>query len=190
MGDLISVWSRRLFYVDMSRAPGWRADHALSGGVLFEINVHELEWMMAVGGELRSVYARAYAEGQSSPLANDHIWFTLNFAGGAVGLHEGSQVSPLSEYARGVTGSRAALQTTDWGQRLLFAERGGDPTDVPLDPAFDLRGHFLDCVENDARSVADAEWGLQVMTAADAILGSARTGQVVKLGHGESESWA
>lgn len=179
VGDLISIWSRRLFFMDLSEHPGWRADHALSGGLLFEVNIHELEWLMAMGGELESVYARAYARGQAGPLANDHIWVTLNFAGGVVGTHEGSQVSAVSQYHRGLMGTKGAMETTGWGSRLHFAEPGSGAVEVEQDEAFDLRGHFLDCVESGASSVADVEWGLKVMTAADAILESAATGQVV-----------
>ncbi len=181
LGELISIWSRRLFFMDLSKAAEWRRDPALSGGLLFEINVHEVEWMMALGGELESVYARTYAERPQHPRANDHIWVVMNFANGVVGTHEGSQISPVAQFDCGLLGTVAGMETAEWGKRLRFAKRGAGAVEVKPDPEFDLRGHFLDCVEEGIAGVADAEWGLTVMTAADAILESASTGRVVGL---------
>jgi len=180
-GRLLSLWARRMSFLDPARWPAWRQDHALSGGVLLEINVHELDWLMALGGEVRSVYARTWAEGQDAPRANDHNWVVLNFEGGAVGTHEGSQVSPVPVYERAAIGTEGGLQTTDWGNGLCYAARGQKTAPVELDAPFDLRGHFLDCIEEGIPCVADVEWGRKVMRVAEAVLASARTGQVQHL---------
>lgn len=178
-GDLISIWTRRLFFMDMTEHPGWRADHALSGGVLLEVDSHELDWMMAIAGEVESVYARTYAEGQEGLLANDHVWVTMNFASGAVGTLEGSQISPVPRYQRGLLGTRGAMETEEWGRKLMFAQRGGRKAEeVALQQPFDLRGHLLDCIEQGVPCVSDAEWGRKVMNVADAIFRSAATGEV------------
>jgi predicted dehydrogenase len=178
VGELVSLWSRRMSFLAPRWGASWRADHELSGGVLLEINVHELDWLMAIGGPVESVYARVYAERETGPRANDHNWVILNFAAGAVGTHEGSHLSPVPVYERGLVGTRGGLQTADWGNALLFVERGGKPAPAPLDQPFDLRAHFLDCVEGGVPAVADAEWGCKVMHVAEAVLRSARTGEV------------
>jgi predicted dehydrogenase len=180
-GELISLWSRRMSCKRAGGAPGWRADHALSGGVLFEINVHEIDWIMALGGEVRSVYARTYADQPDPPRANDHVWATFGFAGGAVGTLEGSQVAPTPEYVRGLLGSEAGMITREWGKRLFFAERGETEREVEQDVSFDKRAHFLNCIEQGAEPVADAQWGLQVMNVAEAVLRSAASGEAVHL---------
>ncbi len=64
----------------MTRPGGWRADPAKSGGLLFEINIHEIEWMMAAG-EVKSVYAKTRTVvPHPNPRANDHLWVTMNYA--------------------------------------------------------------------------------------------------------------
>jgi len=184
LGTLRSLWSRRLTYSDPNRGSGWRRDHSLSGGLLYEINIHELEWMMALGGEVESVYARTWASEQSretSPRANDHIWFMLGLAGGPVASHEGSHVSPTAEYVRGVIGTEGGMITNRWGNEVYYAARGSKEAPVEPAPAFDKRAHFLDCIEHGEEPVADVRWGLKVMTVAEAIIESAASGKVVNI---------
>ncbi len=181
LGRVFSVWSRRLTYMDPAKREGWRVDHMLSGGLLYEINIHELEWMMALGGKVKSVFGRRMAREQQTPRANDHIWFMLNFGDDAVGMHEGSWCTACGEYRRGVIGTAGALTTERWGQKLFHARNGEKETQAEMCPRFDKRAHFLDVVEGTAESRADAQWGLEVMRAAEAVIVSANTGQVVPL---------
>ncbi len=181
VGEVRSIFARRMGCTDPGRGAGWRADHSLSGGVLFEINVHELDWMMALGGAVEAVYGRKMALRSECERANDHVWCTLSFQGGAVGTLEGSSVAHASAYDRGVLGSDGALVTTDWGRGLAYCEGGKQQGELELGPAFDLRAHFLDCIEEDAAPVADAQWGLKVMEVADAVIESAISGRAVEL---------
>ncbi|MBI5724722.1 MAG: Gfo/Idh/MocA family oxidoreductase [Planctomycetes bacterium] len=182
IGRLISVWSRRLTYSNFSGARGWRADHSKSGGIMLEINVHELDWMMAVGGPVKGVFAQMRAEEPAGPRRNDYIWFTLMFDSGAVGSHEGSWHSAAANYFRGLYGDKGAAYTDEWGGKIYHAIPGvKDRTEVALEPKFDLRGHFLDCIEKGAEPVADVNWGLKVMTVAEAIFKSAAENEVVRL---------
>jgi predicted dehydrogenase len=181
LGDLISVCSRRLGFIDPSSSSKWRLDHNLSGGLLYEINIHEIDWMMCLGGEVQSVYARTWSANNDSERSNDHIFVTLAFDGGASGMHEGSWLSSNPQYFRSVEGTRAGASTDEWGTRLYFAERGKGRNEVTMDSAFDLRGHFLDCIQHDATPVANVDWALQVMTVAEAILLSAAQNRVVAM---------
>ncbi len=181
LGELVSIWSRRMTFREIGDHESWRADPALSGGLLFEINIHELEWMMALGGDVASVYARKYARRDTGPRANDHIWFTLKFAEGAVGTHEGSWVSPVPDYSRGMLCEEGGLASTDWGRELVLYRRGEGGSPAEMEERFDKRAHFLDCIEKGVASRSDAAWGLKVMTVADALLESAATGEVVAL---------
>jgi predicted dehydrogenase len=181
LGTLLSIWSRRLVYSDPAKVHGWRADHALSGGLLYEINVHELEWMMRLGGPVQSLYARTWARDKKTPRANDHLWFILNFANGAVGSHEGSQASPSHEFQKGIIGTGGGIITDRWGRGGLYAKAGEKEAPAEMEPNFDKNGHFLDCIEKGAEPVADVHWGVKVMAAAEAVIQSAASGQVVKL---------
>ncbi|HEX8236562.1 MAG TPA: Gfo/Idh/MocA family oxidoreductase [Abditibacteriaceae bacterium] len=180
-GDLISVCSRRLGFMDPANASRWRLDPNLSGGLLYEVNIHEIDWMMCLGGEVQSVYARTWAANRDNERSNDHIFVTLAFANGANGMHEGSWLSSNPQYFRSVEGTRAGAATNEWGTKLYFAERGKGRNDIETDPAFDLRGHFLECIQTDATPVANVDWALKVMTVAEAILLSATQNRVVAM---------
>lgn len=181
LGPLIALCSRRLVYMDPHAATGWRRDHQLSGGLLMEINIHELDWMLALGGPVQSVYARTWAAEPTCDRSNDQLWVTLNFASGAVGTHEGSWLSAQPQFYRSVQGTQGGLCTNEWGSTLYLARNGEDRVTLEPDPAFDLRAHFLDCIEHAAPPVADAAWGVQVMAVAEAIFASAASGQPVSI---------
>lgn len=177
-GDILSLWSRRMFYMDPAKVAPWRKDHRLSGGLLLEINIHEIDWMMTLGGPVDSVYARIRAQDNTPLPNNDHLWVTLNFTHGAVGTHEGSWLTAMPSYFRGVSGSAGGACTDEWGNKLYYAPIGQNREELPAGQPFDLRAHFLDCIENNTDPVADVHWGLKVMNVAEAIFRSAATGQV------------
>ncbi len=182
LGDLISLTSRRLCYIDPAKS-GWRSDHRLSGGLLYEINIHELDWMMALGGRVTAVYARTWAQNPVDERSNDHLWVTLSFAGRATGTHEGSWLSANPNFYRSCEGTKSGLCTDEWGVQLFHAPRGGNRVEIAKDPNFDLRGNFLDVIEGKAPAVADARWGLEVMRVAEAVIESARRGHPIDLTH-------
>jgi predicted dehydrogenase len=181
LGQIVSLCSRRLCYMNPEKAPAWRRDHELSGGLLMEINIHELEWMMYIGGEVESVYARSWAANPASERSNDHIWVTLNFAQGATGIHEGSWLSSTSAYYRNVQGTQGGMSTDEWGTHLYYAHLDEDRVTITPDEAFDLRGNFLDSIEGVAEATADVNYALKVMTVAEAVLQSAASNRVVSL---------
>lgn len=181
LGDIVSIVSRRLCYFDAENGPAWRRDHDLSGGLLMEINIHELDWMLQIGGEVESVYARTWAKNPTGERSNDQIWVTLNFQKGATGLHEGSWISSTAAYYRNVQGTEAGLQTDEWGSQLFYANAGEDRVKIKPDADFDLRGNFLDAIEGNAAAVADVHDALKTMTVAEAVFQSAKSGEVVAI---------
>ena len=181
LGDIVSIVSRRLCYFDAESGPSWRQDHDLSGGLLMEINIHELDWMIQIGGEVESVYARTWAKKPKSERSNDQIWVTLNFQKGATGLHEGSWISSTATYYRNVQGTTGGMHTDEWGSQLYYADTGEDRVGIKPDADFDLRGNFLDAIEGKVPAVADVNNALKVMIVAEAIFKSAKSGEVVSI---------
>ena len=182
-GKLIGILSRRLMNLGHAVQTGWRADHRKTGGLLYEINIHEIEWMMRLAGAVESVFARFIAEGQDDPIANDHLAITLNFASGAFGMHHGSQLTSLPDMSKSVEGTDGSFATNQWSNELRFARRGSKDSEVlTLEPQLDVRDDFLNGIQNDAPLFNDFEWGLQVMAVAEAICRSAAGKRVVELG--------
>ncbi|GCE12877.1 Gfo/Idh/MocA family protein [Tengunoibacter tsumagoiensis] len=181
LGQLLSLCGRRTSYFNPADIVGWRANPRLSGGYLMEISFHELDWMLAFAGEVTSVYARTWSANSDDPRSNDHLWITLNFGSGAVGFHEGGWLAATPVFYRSILGTQGGVHTDEWGSILYHAELGQNREVVKMDEGFDLRNHFLDCIEGSAEPVADVAWGLKVMAVAEAVLESAASGQVVSL---------
>lgn len=175
-GRLVAVTSRRLMNGDPMATTGWRADPALSGGLLMEINIHELDWMMQVAGPVAAVSARTWSARPGHPRANDRVWTTLTFAGGAHGVHEGGWMSPVANFYRAVEGDAGGAQTDEWGNRLMLCPRLANRIDTEPDPDFDLRGNWLDAIAGTAVAEADASWARGVMAVGEAVFASAAAG--------------
>jgi UDP-N-acetylglucosamine 3-dehydrogenase len=178
-GNLISLASRRLMWMDPAKSTGWRKDPALSGGLLFEINIHELEWMCYLGGPVQSVFARVYKH-NPHPRASDHLFVTLGFASGAGGMHEGSWIASTPQFWRQTMGDAGGAYTNEWGNLLYTARNGENRIEAKLDPAFDIRGDFLAAIETGAETTASASYAVRIMAVAEAVLQSAATGEAVR----------
>lgn len=181
-GTLLSATSHRLMWMDHSKTAGWRADPAKSGGLLMEINIHELDWLMYVGGAVDSVSARSWSAKPGHRLANDHVWVTLSFANGAVGRHEGGWMSPVPNFYRGVIGTTGGANTDEWGAHCYQYAIGRDRTDINPGSDFDLRADFLDACQGRLTSACDVDWAVQVTAVAEAtMLSASRQGAAVRI---------
>ncbi|MEM6457788.1 MAG: Gfo/Idh/MocA family oxidoreductase [Planctomycetota bacterium] len=181
IGQLASIWSRRLVYLPDEVFRGWRADPGRSGGLLMEVNIHELDWMRLIGGPVESVYARTAGGSAEHPRANDHVWATLNFKNATVGTHEGGWRCANTNFYKGVCGSVGGAATNEWGQGLVYTPLGGAAEPIELDEPMDLRGRWLDAIAGGPPVPCDADWGMEVMRIAEAVLRSAETGRVVRM---------
>lgn len=180
-GRLISVCLRRLMWIDPKSMTGWRADPAQSGGLLMEINIHKLDWMMYCWSPVDWVFARTWAAKPGHPRANDHLWVTLGFANGAHGQHDGSWVSPTDTVHRGVQGVDGGASTDEWGNQLYLSRTGVSRTTVDPGADYDLRADWLDAIAGTARATADAAWALEVMRVGEAVFTSAAPGKPVTI---------
>lgn len=97
-------------------AKDWRKSRSLSGGMLMEVNVHELDFLRFVGGEVAAVSAMGGNYLHPDYDFPDCVLVTLQFQSGAVGLLHASQVSLAGGY-----GGRADCEKGS----LLFPSFGG-----------------------------------------------------------------
>lgn len=184
LGDPVALWSHRLAYWKAGGPTGWRADPAYSGGVLYELLVHEIDWLRRLGGPIESLYGRkaVHVEGRG-PRDNDTIWGIFNHANGAISTLEGSVMSPMPDYYNGVTGRDGTLYTNKWGNELFHIKAGeGQPTQITTKGhGMNKHAHFLDAIEGRCASVADFAYGLEITRLAEGVLASANSGELVKL---------
>jgi predicted dehydrogenase len=180
IGELVSIWSRRMNLFRRRTPDSWRSSYKLCGGFMSELLAHEIDWIVSLAGLPASVYCRIASRANDDPRANEHIWMTLAF-GSATGTLEGSWMSYVPDYYRGVTGTEGGLFTQEWGNALMHARGPKDCVPVKLDPPFDKYGHFLDVIEERCASQADAAWGRTIVTIGQKALDSATSGMAVPL---------
>ncbi len=180
LGDLVSIWSRRLCLFNFQTA-GWRSQYPTSGGVMSELITHEIDYMVDMVGMPTSIYCRRMSRLHDDPRANDHVWLTLGFGSEATGTIEGSQMAALADYYKGIVGTKGALHTRNWQRDLYFGRNQNESNPVPLLPKFDKHAHFLDVIEGKCASVADVRWGRKIVVIVEKALESAVTGQTVTL---------
>lgn len=102
---------------------GWWTKKAQCGGVLMLAGIHEIDWMRAMCGEVRSVSALYGPQNDLRYDFSDSMQVMLRFRSGAVGSLGVSLSYPLLRY-RQVCG--AEVVTAGGGMRLLSSFQGAD----------------------------------------------------------------
>ncbi len=182
LGELLSIWSRRVAGFGARRSKSWRGEFSKSGGVMSELIAHEIDWMVDIAGMPKSVYCRVASRAHDDPRANDHLWMTLAFDGEVTGTIEGSQMAPIADYYKGIVGREKSVYDQKWGQEawIQLARDRAEP--LPLLDTFDKHGHFLDVIEERCESVASVKWGRRIVAISEKALESAVSGQAVTVG--------
>lgn len=128
----------------------WMLDGRQSGGALFDLHVHDVDFAQQLLGVPRRIYARG-SRGQSGGI--DHVSAAWTFDSGAYALVEGgwSLHAPWPfDMAITVRGERATMHwTASRGNDVLLYEGGAEPRRLPC-PAEGgtprLIHYFVDCL--------------------------------------------
>ncbi|HTE16857.1 MAG TPA: Gfo/Idh/MocA family oxidoreductase [Armatimonadota bacterium] len=167
----------------------WRNSLELSGGLLMEVNAHEIDFMCQVCGDVERVYAEADHFGDD-PSDYPNLYFvSLRFAGGAVGLLHASTVSAVNDISGKVQGSEGSLMYTNGfgGGEIRYAKRDAQPEvlqvgDIQVEqPVRKELRLFVEAVQNGTPPPIPAAEGRRNVAIAEAAYQSARTGQPVSL---------
>ena len=145
----------------------WFLDDRLSGGVLCDLMIHDIDYAMWLAGEVTTVTARREGEGQSQ-----YGYITLEHAGGAISKIEGGWVASPA-------GLRTTIDVAGSGERLQIVPGGPVPfTDLSdEDPYVAQLRHFQDSLANDTPFLVTREEVLRVMRVVSAARESAKSGR-------------
>lgn len=170
----------------------WYANFEMSGGVILDLVIHDLDWLRWTFGDVERVYAKSLAATKLP--AFDYALITLRFKSGAIAHVEGTWADPggfkvtmeiagdngLLEYNfNQPTGApfRAALNAED-GPRAAVAM----PESPTLANPYQLElEHFLESLEKGIPASISPRDGLEAVRIALAAIESAQTGQPVTL---------
>ncbi|MGQ9902688.1 MAG: Gfo/Idh/MocA family protein [Fimbriimonadales bacterium] len=168
----------------------WYADFEKSGGVILDLIIHDLDWMLWTLGAVERVYAKALTFRNLPHL--DYTLVTLKFKNGAVGHIEGTWCDPGGFKVNFEVCGDAGMIEYDSARQIALqvatrVEGGtGGGVQVPESPAvqnpyyLELR-HFVDCVQSGQTPEITVEDGYNAVRLALAAIESAQTGRAVSL---------
>ncbi|MFC6734135.1 Gfo/Idh/MocA family protein [Haladaptatus sp. DYSN1] len=162
----------------------WYQNRARSGGALFDLALHDFDFLRWVCGDVERVFARRSVVGNE-----EYALTTLRFADGTVG-HVDSRWSDredgelLTRFEFSGTDGHIDYDSTE--SNPIEVKRGevpplSDPVEMPLatDPYTRQLEHFLACVEGDATPRVTAADALESVTVGLAALDSVERGEPV-----------
>ncbi|MBP1993530.1 Gfo/Idh/MocA family protein [Paenibacillus eucommiae] len=171
-----------------SEVRAWFGDDNKSGGVVVDLMVHDIDFMLWALGKVRSVYGFRKRDGLL-----DYASATLLFESGAVANIEAhwGYPGPFLTTAE-ISGSKGLLRSDSRKSKSLqvskvaTAENQGRVIEIPQSPGFEnpyeleIR-HFIDCIRDQHEPIVTAQDAYNALEIALAVLESDRTGQAVFL---------
>ncbi len=182
------------FAVRVSRLGGWgeraawRQRRDLSGGPLFEINAHEIDYMRYILGEPVSVYASGTQAVVKQADFEDTIFLTVRYAGGGHGVLHSSIGAARGGYTGEIQGTEGTISFTNWPSRIdwkRFDGTAGSVQDAELhvpDPHERELAHLVEAALDGVAPPIGGADGRAAVAVAEAAGRSMQTGEVVRLG--------
>lgn len=165
---------------------GWRSKRALAGGLLLEINVHELDFMRAVLGEpvrvcalMDNILGRMEYE--------DQCFLLLEYLQGRTGCLHSSMSSPIGEYRVHLQATAGNLVHGGFGGSLRYQPVDGQVTEVlqadmtGMNPYDRELSSWLDSITNGAAPLFTGQDGLMAVAMAECAYRSAAERRPVEI---------
>ena len=194
LGNINVIYANRL-----AQFPNWGTwfqDVGKSGGALFDLHLHDIDYVRYLLGPVESVYATGK---QNENGAWNHVVSVLHFVNGAEAVVEGSNQMtdgyPFTMTLRAVGEKGTAdfmfsagfnLENRDEAKNALVLYRKDQTPEVlsveQQDAYVNELGYFVDCVKNDtAPAVVTPEQSREVLEIVIAIKTSLERGEVIHL---------
>jgi myo-inositol 2-dehydrogenase/D-chiro-inositol 1-dehydrogenase len=176
-----------------SNHPNWRWQRSQSGGVLMEVNAHEIDFMRFVCGDVVAVSAVGGRFVDDQLDYPDVALVSMQFANGAVGVLHSSMASASGGYGGRVDLTEASiLFPRIWGGKddaIEIQPFIGDRERIPLaelrveTPVRAEIRAFVDAILNDTETAITARDGRAAVEVAEsAYLSIERGGELIRLG--------
>ena len=187
LGRPVAVAIERSGYSAWGARKDWRSSYAQTGGFLFEVNVHEIDYMRAVLGEAKQVFAAipALTVPESDIPAINLV--TVQFQGGGAGILNSNMAIPQGVYQVAITCEQGSIRC-GWGnvdfQRAGETEVQKVPDEVmqamPQGVNVEINS-FVQWVLNGTPPVVTAQDGRAAVEIAEAAIRSGKSGRPVEL---------
>lgn len=168
----------------------WRGSMQGSGGLLMEINSHEIDFMRCLAGDVDSVFCLAEHYVDPHLQMPDLIYVLLRFKSGAIGHLHSSMASAIGESSAKIQCEKGSLfyrHAFGLDSDIVWNEFGKEPQRILTkevkveDGVLREVREFVESVLEDKPATIPGEEGRAAVAVAQAAYESARTGQLVKL---------
>jgi predicted dehydrogenase len=113
----------------------WRAKRENTGGILFEVHVHEFDLMRSLLGEVAEVSAMAENFYHPQRDYEDHVVVTLRFRNGGIGVLEAGGAHAIGGSEGIVTGEKGSIAYDGSKSTVTYrlVEADAKPVEVPVE---------------------------------------------------------
>lgn len=173
-------------------ASNWFSDPEKSGGIIFDLMIHDIDYLRWTVGEVESVYAMQYVTEEL-----ETAFVTLEFQNGVVASLEGIWGYPGAFHTEiELAGSKGVARNRSKDTSSLSVVQAAKPgsnrpvVEIPESPGlhspYDLElAHFISCIRTGQQAIVTGEDALAAITIASCAVQSAKSGKVVKLADAE-----
>lgn len=167
----------------------WFQDLEISGGILLDLAVHELDWLLWTLGPATSVSSRSVRLGKTvggAEFNGDYALTTISFESGAVAHVESTWMDPSGfRVTLEASGSDGMIEFDTRENPSLRAHTASTATEnnyAPSDdPYFKQLRAFVDAAAGRSKPAVTAEEGMAAVRLACAAIESSKTGSLVNL---------
>lgn len=179
-GRLINAYSTRMSAFNRPDDP-WRLDGNKSGGTIFELHIHEIDFVCSLGGRPKEVYARTAYSREDAPSFMDNFSALFTFEDGAYATIEASWSCTVGGTTRGFVASKGSAQAQGADSVRLMTTDMDQAETIKAQATPVLDADFVEAIRNDTPVSIPGEDGRANVEIGLAIVESGRTGEVVRL---------
>lgn len=170
-----------------SLSRGWRATKKHAGGVLYEVHVHELDFMRHIMGEAKSVYASVGHFTEAAVEYEDVAFVQIRYVNGGIGtLHCGNS-SSIGTYGMMIQCENGTLTNGGFSGGIRYCRFREEPIVIEAseiqkeEPYREEVRSWIDSITKGSPIEFDGRDGMAAIELVEAAYKSARTGRVVHL---------
>ncbi len=166
----------------------WRAKREHTGGILFEVHVHEFDLLRSLMGEVAEVMAMADNFFHPQRDYEDHVVVTLRFRSGGLGVLEAGGAHAIGSSEGIVSGEKGSIAYNASRNSVAYrlVEPGSEVVEVPVerDAGHGIQSElssFARWVQHGEPPVVTAEDGRRAVQLAEAAYRSARDKKAIQI---------
>jgi len=181
----------------MPRGAGnWFSHYEISGGIIPDLMLHDLDYALWCFGPAKRVYAKAVVTDPKAVFEGDHAFVIVRFENGVIGHFEASWALPHGFYSSlEITGTGGIIQHDSRKSVPLTLNEKADASDgrpnvfLPESPmhegpyATEIK-HFISALKGEEELLVKPEEALESLRIAECAWESLKTGQPVEVSGG------